>query len=64
MGEDNIKINLRVWGCELDWPSWRQNPVVGFCEYGHEPLVSVRRKAVCWSGEQLLTAQENHVQWS
>jgi hypothetical protein len=34
--EENIKMNLREAGCELDSSGSGQGPVVGCCEHGNE----------------------------
>jgi hypothetical protein len=43
--EDNIEMNLKETGWEdMDWIQWasRQEQVAGCCEYGNEPLGSIK----------------------
>jgi hypothetical protein len=40
--EDNIKLDLRETGFELDSAGSGYGPVVGFCEHGDQPSSSIR----------------------
>jgi hypothetical protein len=43
---NNIKINIQevTWGggAEFDWAGSEQGQVVGSCEYGNEPMGSIK----------------------
>jgi hypothetical protein len=32
-----------MWGCGLDWAGSGQRQLAGTCEYGNEPLGSIKR---------------------
>jgi hypothetical protein len=42
--EDNIKMYVnKLGGCELDISGSGQETVVGLCEHGNEPPISIKR---------------------
>jgi hypothetical protein len=47
-----------IWGWGLDSSGSGQGPVLGYCEFGNEPLDSIERRRISWPNEWPLASQE------